>query len=76
MSLTGASGSLFDPHDGEDDVDIILDRIKEQRFDRKLMQNYADGGYDRQEIHPRQGGDDHAIPLARRHALYPPRITC
>src|SRR5437016_6224216 len=44
MSLTGASGSLFDPHDGEDDVDIILDRIKESIVSyAKLLATERDG---------------------------------
>ncbi len=35
-----------------------------QRSAKKLMQNSADGGYDRRQRHPRVGGDDHVIPLA------------
>jgi len=36
----------------------------QQRSAKKLMQNSADGGYDRRQRHPRVGGDDHVIPLA------------
>jgi len=39
-------------------------RIIYQRSAKKLMQNSADGGYDRRQRHPRVGGDDHVIPLA------------
>ena len=35
-----------------------------QRSAKKLMQHRTDGGYDRRQIHPRVGGDDHGIPLA------------
>src|SRR6266851_7492302 len=46
-----------------------------QRSDKKLMQNGNDIGYDRRQIHSREGGDNHAVPLARRHGLYTPRLT-
>src|SRR4030095_816990 len=48
---------------------------KEQRSAKKLMQYSADGRYDRRQIQPRLGGDDHGIPLARRHRVYTPRIA-
>ena len=35
-----------------------------QRSGKKLMQHSADDGYDRRQIHPRGGGDDHVISLA------------
>ena len=43
---------------------ISRNTFYKQRSAKKLMQNSADGGYDRRQRHPRVGGDDHVIPLA------------
>src|SRR6266851_8085341 len=52
------------PRDGDVGISITENRIKfKQRSAKKLMQNSADGGYDRRQRHPRVGGDDHVIPL-------------
>jgi hypothetical protein len=52
-------------------IQKMVERVSEaiaphykQRSAKKLMQHRADGGYDRRQIHPRVGGDDHGIPLA------------
>src|SRR5205823_4565143 len=39
-------------------------RYNIQRSAKKLMRHSASSGYDRRQIHPRGGGDDHGIPLA------------
>src|SRR5713101_4388673 len=57
------------------DGKLATSSIKKQRSDKKLMQNGNDIGYDRRQIHSREGGDNHAVPLARRHGLYTPRLT-
>jgi len=54
-------------HTWEPDVLLIIGDDQAENFQRsakKLMQHRTDGGYDRRQIHPRVGGDDHGIPLA------------
>ena len=63
-ALTGLSQAQFD-HLLPFFSDIYeATQQKTQRSAKKLMQNSADGGYDRRQRHPRVGGDDHVIPLA------------
>src|SRR5712671_3816601 len=53
----------------------MFNRFKLQRSDKRLMQKRDESGYDRRQIHPRHGGDDHAISLACRHDLYTARLN-